>query len=133
MEEFISEAVSNVCRLLTWWPVATAAVSIFFGLVWCFFGYRAFRALLVVTGIMLGALFGYASVAASTPVVAAWVVGALIGGAIAGVVFGVFVNVGVLLMGMSYATALALVLFRMVGQLSQPSALFASMVVGLAG
>lgn len=133
MEEFLSRIVSNVHGLLVWYPVATAAVSIFFGLMWCFFGYRAFRVLLVVTGVLLGALFGYASAAASTPTVAAWVVGALLGGTIAGVVFGVFVNVGVLLMGMAYATVLALILFRMVGQLSEHTALFASLVVGLLG
>ena len=133
MEELISKMVSNVYWLLTLYPVATAAVSIFLGLMWCFFGYRGFSVLLVTTGIILGGLFGYAFTAAMTAAQMGWAVGAVVGAAISGVVFSVFVHVGAFLMGMSYATALALVMFRMLGQVSEHSAMFSALVVGLGG
>lgn len=133
MEVFISGIVANVYSLLTWSPVITAAVSIFFGLMWCFFGYRIFRPLLVATTAMLGILLGFGISAHVSPNPLAWTLGSAIAGLLGGVMGYVFVYVSVFLMGMSFSTAAAMVLFLKVLKLSEHSTVFGSMMIGLVG
>ena len=133
MEAFISSIVSNVYSLLVWSPVITAAVSIFFGLMWCFFGYRAFRPLLVATTAMLGILLAFGISAHVSPNPVVWGVGSAIGGLLGGVMGHVFVYVSIFLMGVSFSTAATMVLFLKVLKFSWQSSVFGSMMIGLVG
>ncbi len=133
MEEFLTKAAANLYWLLTWSPVVTAAISIFFGLLWCFFGYRIFRPLLVTTIGLFGGLIGASCAAVASASIIAWIIGGLIGALVGGVCGYVFVYVSVFLLGMNFATGGAFLLFTTVGKMPQNSALFAALVVGAAG
>jgi hypothetical protein len=133
MEKFLSESVSNLYRVLSWYPLLTAGVSIFFGLMWCFFGYRIFRALLVATVGLLGSVVGFSCAAVATTSGVAWIIGAMIGATFGCVVGYVFVYVSVFLLGMSFSSVVAWVFFTHVGKLAAESAFLNALVVGVAG
>lgn len=133
MEKFVAEAIAHLYRLLTTYPLGITALSVFFGLMWCFFGYRIFRVLLVATVALVGGIIGYscAGVVSVNPV--AWIVGGLIGAVLGGVLGFVFVYISVFLLGMSFTGTAAWVLFYQIGNVPSDTALWSSIVVGVAG
>lgn len=133
METFLADSVSNLHRLLTWQPLATAALGIFFGLMWCFFGYRIFRTLLPATVALVGAVVGFSCAASVGHNVTAGIVGALMGGIVGWILGFVFVYVSVFLLGASFVGVAAWVLFTTVGKLPSDKAFWDALVVGLAG
>jgi hypothetical protein len=77
-----------------------ALISIAFGLLNCFFGYRIFRIMLGVYGFVLGAVAGLSLVSSVAPSETLWLLlGALIGGVLGATVMVVFYFIGVFLMG----------------------------------
>jgi hypothetical protein len=77
-----------------------ALVSIAFGLLNCFFGYRIFRIMLGVYGFILGAVAGFSLVNSVAPDETLWLLlGALIGGLLGAALMVVFYFIGVFLVG----------------------------------
>ena len=133
MEKYFADSVANLYRLLTTYPIATSAVSIACGLLWCFFGYRIFRVLVVATFALIGGVSGYscAGIASLSPVAA--IVGGLMGGIVGGVLGFFLLYVSVFLLGMGFMGAAGWVLFSQVGHLPAQTVVWSSLVVGGAG
>jgi hypothetical protein len=80
--------------------IVIAFVSIAFGLLNCFFGYRIFRIMLGVYGFFLGAIAGFAFVASVAAGQTLWLLlGAVAGGILGAVLMAVFYFVGVFFVG----------------------------------
>lgn len=80
--------------------ILIALVSIAFGLLNCFFGYRIFRFVLGVYGFFLGALGGFALVVTVAPGQTLWLLlGAVVGGLLGAVLMAIFYFVGVFFIG----------------------------------
>lgn len=77
-----------------------ALISIAFGLLNCFFGYRIFRIMLGVYGFIVGAVAGFGLVSSVAPNETLWLLlGALIGGLLGAALMVVFYFIGVFLVG----------------------------------
>jgi hypothetical protein len=133
MDAFLLESISKLYRLLTWHPLATQIVSIFCGLMWCFFGYRIFRPLLVGTVALLGGIIGFSCAGAISSQLSAAIVGGLIGAIIGGLIGYIFVYVSVFLLGMSLTATAAWILFSTLSKMDPNSVLLSSLVIGAAG
>jgi hypothetical protein len=80
--------------------VLIALVSMAFGLLNCFFGYRMFRIMLGVYGFFLGAVAGFAFVSTVAPGQTLWLLlGAVVGGLLGAVLMVLFYFVGVFILG----------------------------------
>jgi hypothetical protein len=85
-----------------------ALISIAFGLLNCFFGYRIFRVLLGVYGFLLGALVGFTIASTVTGGQILWlIVGAIVGGILGAVLMVLAFFVGVFVFGALAGAALA--------------------------
>jgi len=133
VEKFSAESASHFYNLLLTYQLLSAGISIFLGLLWCFFGYRIFRILLVITVAVMGAVVGLscATTASASPV--AWAVGSLIGAIVGGVIGFVSVYVGAFLLGFGFASSAAWVLFSQTGNLTPDQVWWSSIIVGVAG
>jgi len=77
-----------------------ALISIAFGLLNCFLGYRIFRIMLGVYGFILGAVAGFSLVSSVAPSETLWLLlGALVGGLLGAALMVVFYFIGVFLVG----------------------------------
>lgn len=101
---------------LTTSGLLVALLSIVLGLLNCFFGYRIFRALLALYGLILGVLVGAALAGNVTDGETLWViVGAIAGGLVGAVLFVLLYFVGVFLVGAAGGVSLATLIGGILG------------------
>jgi len=110
---------------------AIMAGLVVLGLLFCFFGYRIFRVLLVFAGAIIGA--GGAIAAANhlwPQVIPAAIVAGIVGGLVGGILMIVAYYVGVFLAGASFAASIATVLTGATSQNPQLVAIIPAAIVG---
>lgn len=118
---------------LTTGGTLVALISIAFGLLNCFFGYRVFRVLLGVYGLILGVLVGAALAADVTGGEMVWViVGAVVGGLVGAALFVLLYFVAVFVVGAAGGVSLATLLGGALGVDVHPVVvLIVAVVVGI--